>query len=88
MDDGWDPATSFRHAMEAYSRLDYDAAVVDFDPALEWIVDATVAPDATTLLDAGAGERCAGREGDGCSVRGMARAPHIEAAGRPTVASG
>jgi ketosteroid isomerase-like protein len=43
-----DPATSFRHAMEAYSRRDYDAAVVDFDPAIEWSVDLTLAPDATT----------------------------------------
>ncbi len=43
-----DLATTFRHAMEAYSRRDYDAAVVDFDPAIEWIVDVTVAPDATT----------------------------------------
>jgi ketosteroid isomerase-like protein len=43
-----DLATTFRHAMEAYSRRDYDAAVVDFDPAIEWSVDVTVAPDATT----------------------------------------
>jgi ketosteroid isomerase-like protein len=43
-----DLATIFRHAMEAYSRGDYDAAVVDFDPAIEWSVDASVAPDATT----------------------------------------
>ena len=34
--------------MEAYSRRDYDAAVVDFDPAIEWIVDVSVVPDATT----------------------------------------
>ena len=43
-----DLATTFRHAMEAYSRRDYDAAVVDFDPAIEWIVDVSLAPDATT----------------------------------------
>lgn len=41
-------ATTFRQAMEAYSRRDYDAAVVDFDPAIEWIVDVSVVPDATT----------------------------------------
>lgn len=41
-------ATIFRHGMEAYSRGDYDAAIVDFDPAIEWSVDASVAPDATT----------------------------------------
>ena len=40
--------TIFRHAMEAYSRGDYDAAVVDFDPAIEWSVHESVAPDATT----------------------------------------
>jgi ketosteroid isomerase-like protein len=43
-----DIATIFRHAMEAYSRGDYDAAVVNFDPAVEWSVHASVAPDATT----------------------------------------
>ena len=43
-----DIATIFRHAMEAYSRADYDAAVVNFDPAIEWSVHASVAPDATT----------------------------------------
>lgn len=43
-----DLARIFRHSMEAYSRGDYDAAVVDFDPAIEWSVDASVAPDAAT----------------------------------------
>jgi ketosteroid isomerase-like protein len=40
--------TIFRHAMEAYSRGDYNGAVVNFDPAIEWSVDESVAPDATT----------------------------------------
>ena len=40
--------TIFRHAMEAYSRGDYHAAVVNFDPAIEWSVHESVAPDATT----------------------------------------
>ena len=43
-----DLATTFRHAMEAYSRGDYDAAVLAFDPAIEWSVDLSVTPDATT----------------------------------------
>jgi ketosteroid isomerase-like protein len=43
-----DQATIFRRAMEAYSRGDYDAAVLDFDPAIEWSVDLSVTPDATT----------------------------------------
>jgi ketosteroid isomerase-like protein len=43
-----DLATTFRRAMEAYSRGDYDAAVLDFDPAIEWSVDLSVTPDATT----------------------------------------
>lgn len=43
-----DLATIFRRAMEAYSRGDYDAAVVGFDPAIEWSVHASVVPDATT----------------------------------------
>ncbi len=43
-----DPATIFRRGMEAYSRGDYEAAVVGFDPAIEWSVHASVAPDATT----------------------------------------
>ena len=34
--------------MEAYSRGDYEAAVVDFDAAIEWSVDVSVVPDATT----------------------------------------
>jgi ketosteroid isomerase-like protein len=41
-------ATIFRHAMEAYSRGDYDAAVVGFDPAIEWSLHASLVPDATT----------------------------------------
>ena len=41
-------ATIFRHAMEAYSRGAYHRAVVNFDPAVEWSVQASVAPDATT----------------------------------------
>jgi ketosteroid isomerase-like protein len=41
-------ATTFRHAMEAYSRGDYDAAVAGFDPAIEWSVHASLVPDATT----------------------------------------
>jgi len=40
--------TIFRHAMEAYSRGDYDAAIVNFDPAIEGSVHESVAPDATT----------------------------------------
>jgi ketosteroid isomerase-like protein len=43
-----DLATIFRRAMEAYSRGDYEAAVVGFDPAIEWSVHATLVPDATT----------------------------------------
>ncbi len=43
-----DLATSFRRAMEAYSRGDYEAAVAGFDPAIEWSVHASLAPDATT----------------------------------------
>jgi ketosteroid isomerase-like protein len=43
-----DLATTFRRAMEAYSRGEYDAAVLDFDPAIEWSVDLSVTPDATT----------------------------------------
>jgi ketosteroid isomerase-like protein len=43
-----DQAMSFRRGIEAYSRGDYEAAVVGFDPAIEWSVDASVAPDATT----------------------------------------
>jgi ketosteroid isomerase-like protein len=43
-----DLATIFRRGMEAYSRGDYEAAVVGFDPAIEWSVHASVAPDATT----------------------------------------
>jgi ketosteroid isomerase-like protein len=45
-----DLAMIFRRAMEAYSRGDYEAAVVDFDPAVEWSVHASVLPDATTYL--------------------------------------
>jgi hypothetical protein len=43
-----DLATIFRRGMEAYSRGDYEAAVVGFDPAIEWSVHASVASDATT----------------------------------------
>ena len=43
-----DLATTFRRAMEAYSRGDYETAVLDFDPAIEWSVDLSVTPDATT----------------------------------------
>jgi ketosteroid isomerase-like protein len=43
-----DEAMSFRRGMEAYSRGDYEAALVGFDPAIEWTVQASVAPDATT----------------------------------------
>jgi hypothetical protein len=30
--------------MEAYSRGDYEAALVGFDPAIEWSVQASFAP--------------------------------------------
>ena len=43
-----DQATIYRRAMEAYTRGDYDAAVVGFDPAIEWSVHASLVPDATT----------------------------------------
>jgi ketosteroid isomerase-like protein len=43
-----DIAASFRTGMEAYSRGDYDAAVVGFRPDIEWTVDRSVQPDATT----------------------------------------
>ena len=43
-----DLATIFRSSIEAYNRRAYDAAVANFDPAIEWSVDASVAPDATT----------------------------------------
>jgi ketosteroid isomerase-like protein len=43
-----DDAMAFRRAMEAYSRGDYEAAVIGFDPAIEWSVHASLAPDATT----------------------------------------
>jgi ketosteroid isomerase-like protein len=43
-----DLATFVRRAMEAYSRGDYDAAVVDFDPAIQWSVHTSLVPDATT----------------------------------------
>jgi ketosteroid isomerase-like protein len=39
---------TFRRGMEVYSRGDYEAAAVDFDPAIEWSVHASLAPDATT----------------------------------------
>jgi ketosteroid isomerase-like protein len=43
-----DLVTMFRRGMEAYSRGDFEAAVVGFDPAIEWSVHASLAPDATT----------------------------------------
>jgi ketosteroid isomerase-like protein len=43
-----DLARIYRRAMEAYSHGDYDAAVVGFDPAIEWSVHASLVPDATT----------------------------------------
>jgi ketosteroid isomerase-like protein len=43
-----DIAASFRAGMEAYSRGDFDAAVVGFHPDIEWSVDHSVQPDATT----------------------------------------
>jgi ketosteroid isomerase-like protein len=43
-----DLAMAYRQGMEAYSRGDYEAAVVGFDPAIEWSVHASLAPDATT----------------------------------------
>jgi ketosteroid isomerase-like protein len=43
-----DLAMIFRRGMEAYSRGDYEAAVAGFDPAIEWSVDATLAPDASS----------------------------------------
>jgi len=38
----------FRHAMEAYSRGEYDEAAVSFDAAIEWSVHESAAPDAAT----------------------------------------
>ena len=43
-----DLAMAFRQGMEAYSRGDWEAAVVGFDPAIEWSVHASLAPDAAT----------------------------------------
>lgn len=43
-----DVAMIFQRGIEAYSRGDYEAALVGFDPAIEWRVDASLAPDATT----------------------------------------
>jgi ketosteroid isomerase-like protein len=43
-----DIAMRFRRGLEAYSRGDYEAALAGFDPAIEWSVDASVAPDATS----------------------------------------
>jgi ketosteroid isomerase-like protein len=43
-----DLAMTYRRAMEAYSRGDYEAAVVGFDPAIEWSVHESLMPDATT----------------------------------------
>ena len=53
-----DQATRFRRAMEAYSRGDYDAAVLDFDPAIEWSVDLSFTPDATTYHGHEGVKRC------------------------------
>jgi hypothetical protein len=39
-----DLAMTYRRGMEAYSRSDYEAAVVGFDPAIEWSVHASLAP--------------------------------------------
>jgi ketosteroid isomerase-like protein len=39
---------TFRRGLEAYSRGDYEAAIVGFDPAIEWSVHASLTPDATT----------------------------------------
>jgi len=36
----------FREGMEAYSRGDYDAAVVGFHPDIEWSVETDLVPDA------------------------------------------
>jgi ketosteroid isomerase-like protein len=41
-------AMIYRRSMEAYNRGDYDAAVDGFDRDIEWTVDRSVAPDATT----------------------------------------
>jgi ketosteroid isomerase-like protein len=43
-----DLVTTYRRAMEAYSRGDYEAAVVGFDPAIEWSVHESLMPGATT----------------------------------------
>jgi ketosteroid isomerase-like protein len=40
-------AMIFRRAMEAYSRGDFEAALVGFDRDIEWNVHPSVAPDAT-----------------------------------------
>jgi ketosteroid isomerase-like protein len=44
-----DIAASFRRAMEAYSRGDFDAALSHFHPEIEWSVDRSVQPDAETF---------------------------------------
>ena len=43
-----DLATIFQHTIEAYNSRAYDHALVNFDPAIEWSVDASVSPDAMT----------------------------------------
>jgi ketosteroid isomerase-like protein len=43
-----DLAEIFRRAMEAYSRGDYETALVGFDPAIEWSVHQSLVPDAST----------------------------------------
>jgi ketosteroid isomerase-like protein len=40
-------ARQFRASMEAYSRGDFDAALVTFHPEVEWIPDSRVMPDGT-----------------------------------------
>ena len=41
-------ALIFRRGMEAYSRTDYEAALLGFDPAIEWSVHESLVLDATT----------------------------------------
>ena len=43
-----DQAQEFRRAMEAYNRGDFDEAVADFHPDIEWQVHGSLMPDATT----------------------------------------
>lgn len=39
-------ARRFREGMESYNRGDYDAALVDFHPEIEWSVESDLVPDA------------------------------------------